>query len=131
MRIVLLITLFTIISAGCRPAKDTTTAKREYSPFPEGILTAPTVLSLNNADAAPFCVTVKEGKRFSSFTVTIYNRWGQKVWSADNQSACWDGTMIVNKKKTKVSQDVFYLAIEAATPDNQDYKHTATLTVVQ
>lgn len=130
MRTILIITLFTIIGAGCRPAKNATTAAKESSPFPEGALIVPQTLSLNNADAAPFCITVKEGKRYSSFTVTIYNRWGQKVWSADKQSACWDGTMVVNKEKTKAPQGVYYLAIEATTADNQIYKHTTTLTVV-
>ncbi len=130
MRVVLIITLFTIISVGCRPTKNATTATKESSQFPEGALTVPTILSLNNADVAPFCITVKEGKRYTSFKVTIYNRWGQKVWSADKQSACWDGTMDVNKEKTTVAQGVYYLLIEATTSDNQNYKHTATLTVV-
>lgn len=132
MRIVFIIILATIISVGCSSSKNTQqpTEKKESSPFPEGTLIVPQTFSFNNADLAPFCITVKESKRYSSFTVTIYNRWGQKVWSADNQSACWDGTMVVNKEKTTVPQGVYYLAIEATTADNQIYKHTATLTVV-
>lgn len=130
MRTILIITLFAIIGAGCHPAKNTTTATKESSPFPEGTLIVPQTFALNNADVAPFCITVKESKRYSSFTVTIYNRWGQKVWSADKQSACWDGTMVVNKEKTTVPQGVYFLAIEATTTDNQIYKHTASLTVV-
>lgn len=125
-----MILLGVILGLGCRPAKNTTAAAKESSPFPEGTLIVPQTLSLNNADAAPFCITVKEGIRYSSFTVSIYNRWGQKVWSAAKQSACWDGTMVVNKEKTKAPQGVYYLAIEATTADNQIYKHTATLTVV-
>lgn len=131
MRILLVIVLLSIAGVACKPSKNTaTTASKESSQFPQGALTIPTILSLNNAHVTPFCITVKNGKRYSSFTVSIYSRWGQKVWSADKLSECWDGTMVVNEEKTTVTQGVYFLLIVATTSDNQSYKHTASLTVV-
>lgn len=126
-----MILLGVILGLGCGPAKNAgTTPAKKSIPFPYGELVVPAVFSLNNVAITPFCITVKEDIRYSSFTVSIYNRWGQKVWSADKQSACWDGTMIGTKDKTTVPQGVYYLVIEATTAANQIYKHTATLKVV-
>lgn len=132
MRLVLIITLLSIIGSGCRSAKTktATTTTKESLTFPEGELTVPTILSLNNADVAPFCVTLKNSKRYVSFSVTIYNRWGQKIWNADKQSSCWDGTTIADEKKVLVPQGVYFVLVEATTSDKQNYKYTGSLTVV-
>ena len=63
-----------------------------------------------------------EGLRniFLNFKMTIYNRWGNLVWTGDHSKADWDGVADVQKvgtKDTTVPTGTYYFVLELNDPD--------------
>lgn len=63
-----------------------------------------------------------EGLRdiFLNFKMSIYNRWGNLVWTGDNSTADWDGIADVEKvgsKDTTVPNGTYYFVLELNDPD--------------
>lgn len=63
-----------------------------------------------------------EGLRdiFLDFKMSIYNRWGNLVWTGDNSTADWDGIANVDKvgsEDTSVPNATYYFVLELNDPD--------------
>lgn len=63
-----------------------------------------------------------EGLRniFLNFKMSIYNRWGNLVWTGDHSKADWDGIASVEKvgsENTKVPNGTYYFVLELNDPD--------------
>ncbi len=63
-----------------------------------------------------------EGLRniFLNFKMTIYNRWGNLVWTGDHSKADWDGIATVEKvgpEGTTVPVGTYYFVLELNEPD--------------
>lgn len=57
---------------------------------------------------------------FLNFKMTIYNRWGNLVWTGDHSKADWDGIADVQKvgtKDTTVPTGTYYFVLELNDPD--------------
>lgn len=81
------VTLITTTEHGC---KDTITKAIDIQP--EVILYVPNTFT---PDGDEFNQTWKffiEGVDIYDFNVTVYNRWGEKVWESNDPSLGWDGT---------------------------------------
>ena len=50
----------------------------------------PTAFSPNN-DRLNDCFKIISPPKLSDFKMTIYNRWGEKLFEAFNEKDCWDG----------------------------------------
>lgn len=75
----------------------------------EGSIFIPNAFS-PNGDNLNDCLKVKENAKFQKFYFTIYNRWGQRVFEADNPDMCWDG--MLNGHPSEVGVYFYYLQAE-------------------
>lgn len=73
-------------SYGC-----TDTASIQVSPHKESIVSLPDAFS-PNGDGANDILYVR-GANVSTLSLTIYNRWGQKVFETSEMNKGWDGTL--------------------------------------
>lgn len=72
-----------------------------------------------NGDGVNDIYKAKEGYRsIVSFKATIYNRWGQKLYSWDNVEGGWDGTF----HGSVVKDGVYFVSVEARGADGRVYK---------
>lgn len=62
-------------------------------------------------------VCVHRGQSIVSFHATIYNRWGQKLYSWDDVTGSWDGKF----NGTDVKDGVYYVHVEAVGADGITY----------
>jgi gliding motility-associated-like protein len=60
-----------------------------------------------NGDGNNDCLRVLNKANFSKYYFTVYNRWGQRVFEADNPSDCWDGTF--NSQQVQLGTYYFFL----------------------
>ena len=68
-------------------------------------LFVPTAFSPNGVGANELeCVL---GKCIETFSFSIYDRWGEKVFTTDKQTTCWDGTY--KRKPMNTAEFVYYL----------------------
>jgi len=84
-------TLYTVsvtTSKGCM-AKDTITVNvfsNSNNPYLVANAFTP------NGDGKNDCFGIKDWGVINSFELDIFNRWGQKIFTTNNPSGCWDGT---------------------------------------
>ena len=45
-----------------------------------------------NRDGINDCFAIVSPPRLSDFKMTIFNRWGEKVFETNDKDVCWDGT---------------------------------------
>lgn len=64
-----------------------------------------------NGDGKNDCFGVKNFGSTANFSLSIYNRWGEKVFSTNNPANCWDGTF----NGLKQGQGTFIYYIKAKT----------------
>ena len=72
-----------------------------------------------NGDGINDTYKAKEGyQSIVEFEATIFNRWGQKIYSWDDPSGEWDGTF--NGKPVK--EGTFFVYVKAKGADGHEYK---------
>lgn len=94
----------------------------EANPFvvvvSESVLEMPNAFS-PNGDGYNDVYKAKEGhKSIVSFKATIFNRWGQKLYSWDDIDGGWDG----KAHGTTVHDGVYFVVVEARGADGKEYK---------
>jgi gliding motility-associated-like protein len=62
-----------------------------------------------NGDGNNDCLRVRHQARFTKYYFALYNRWGEKVFEADNPDACWYG----EHKSHPAALDTYYYYLEA------------------
>lgn len=99
--------------------------------FPEAGMEEPFVVSISesvlempnafspNGDGYNDVYKAKEGyESIISFKATIFNRWGQRLYSWDNLDGGWDGKF--NGKTVK--DGVYFVVVQAKGADGKEYK---------
>jgi gliding motility-associated-like protein len=92
---------------------------------PCGIPMVPTIFSPNgdgNNDA--LCVL---GNCISDFELSIYNRWGEKVFETTSLNTCWDGT----HRDKPVNTGVFVYKLRAVNSDGEEFNDSGNITLVR
>jgi len=67
------------------------------------------------------------GGHFSQFRLQIYNRWGQLVFSSNERSKGWDGTL-AGKPQPSASYVYF---LNATLKDGKPVKRSGTITLIR
>ncbi len=86
------------------------------------VLKVPNVFTPNNDGANDAFKVYHEGD-FSSFSILIFNRWGNKIYQSKDVNFEWDGK--------NYSDGVYYWVIKATGKDNQKLEPTGTLTLLR
>ncbi|MBN9380251.1 MAG: gliding motility-associated C-terminal domain-containing protein [Chitinophagaceae bacterium] len=68
-----------------------------------------------NGDGHNDCFGIKYWGYVGDFEMTIFNRWGQKVYGSKNPSGCWDGTF--NGQPQPAGVYVYYIRAHALCGD--------------
>lgn len=68
-----------------------------------------------------------KGQYIVRYTIRIYNRWGELLYSSSDCLATWDGTY----KNERCQQDVYMYQIEALGADNKTYNLNGTFTLLR
>jgi gliding motility-associated-like protein len=85
----------------------------------------PTIFSPNNdGKNDQQCVL---GNCIASMEFSIYNRWGEKVFSTTDQNQCWDGLY----KGKKVNSGVFVYRLNAKLINGSEVNQSGNITVTQ
>lgn len=63
----------------------------------------------------------------SALTISIYNRWGQKIFESDNPDFRWDGT----HKGALVPEGVYVWVVKATGKNGNPYQQEGTVTIVR
>ena len=64
-----------------------------------------------NGDGRNDCFSVLNTANFKDYYFAIYNRWGQRVFEADNPDDCWDG----NLNNQRVESSTYYYFLKGET----------------
>ena len=64
---------------------------------------------------------------FSEFHITIFNRWGEKIFQSDDAEFAWDGTL--QGKPQPVGVYVWKLTGKAVT--GEEFDHTGNVTLMR
>ncbi|MCO4805240.1 MAG: gliding motility-associated C-terminal domain-containing protein [Flavobacteriales bacterium] len=70
---------------------------------------------------------VIEANNVQKVEVTVYNRWGQRVFYAARPDFYWDGTIY----GTPASEGIYYLFLEVLTADGRDINHKGSLSLIR
>jgi gliding motility-associated-like protein len=65
-----------------------------------------------NGDGLNDCFGIKNWGVLEQFDLSIYNRWGTRIFHTNNQADCWDGTF----QEERSDQDTYIYIITATTP---------------
>jgi gliding motility-associated-like protein len=68
-----------------------------------------------------------QGKGIQVFDLSIYNRWGQKVFESDDIEKGWDGT----KEGTILNQGVFVYDLKVLFYTGKTFEQTGNITIVR
>ncbi len=82
-------TLYTVAATSVRGCTDTVTAKVLVQPKPEWLV--PTAFSPNGDGVNDVFHAILRGQ-VQLISLSIYNRWGEKVFESDNWDSGWNGT---------------------------------------
>lgn len=66
-------------------------------------------------------------KGITAFSIEIFDRWGQMVFTTTYPAICWDGR---TNGGVKVSDGVYYYVIKATSESGQDMSRKGTVTVL-
>ena len=91
----------------------------------EGLYAIPNIFS-PNGDGTNDAFGVYTAAMVSDFNLQVYNRWGTKVYEADNQLQFWDGTYEANPAPS----DVYIYSINFQI-NNQEYEEKGQVTLVR
>jgi gliding motility-associated-like protein len=67
------------------------------------------------------------GQYIVKYHISIYNRWGEKLFDSNTCMDAWDGTY----KNERCQQDVYMYRIEAVGADNKTYNLHGTFTLLR
>ncbi|MEJ7740606.1 MAG: gliding motility-associated C-terminal domain-containing protein [Chitinophagaceae bacterium] len=101
---------------GCM-TNDSITVKVDYSSKNSAFLVANGFTP--NDDGINDCFSVKNWGTFISFEMSVYNRWGQKVFFTKDPGNCWNGTY----KGIKQQSATFVYQIKAVTECGSVYRN--------
>lgn len=76
----------------------------------ENSIFIPNAFTPNN-DGNNDCLRIRHNAKFTKYYFTIYNRWGEKVFEADNPDACWNGEY--KNKPAELDTYFYYLKAES------------------
>jgi gliding motility-associated-like protein len=69
-----------------------------------------------------------EARYFTDFSIQIFNRWGEQVYSADDyETHGWDGTY----EGEKAPGGVYTYVVKATGMDGEDYTFSGTITLIR
>lgn len=68
-----------------------------------------------------------EGQEITDMFLTIYNRWGQKVFESEDQSKTWDGTF----KGKKLDPDVFGYILRVTCLNGEDFYKQGNISLLK
>jgi gliding motility-associated-like protein len=77
----------------------------------DAIISIPNAFS-PNGDKHNACFKVLSNTPFTTFSLLIFNRWGEKVFETKDPSACWNGDQ---KNRIHASSETFYYLLNAKT----------------
>jgi gliding motility-associated-like protein len=66
-------------------------------------------------------------ENFKSMTMTVYNRWGEKMYETKDITKGWDGTA----NGAQCPDGVYIYKIDVVALDNKTYKYDGTLTLIR
>jgi gliding motility-associated-like protein len=102
-------TYWVTVTEGTCYTSDTTEVIREYC---ECNLFVPNAFSPNDDGRNDmFLVQLPSGCTFSSFTLSVYNRWGERIFTSHDPLKGWDGTV----KGIAAEQGVYMYTVEGYT----------------
>lgn len=67
------------------------------------------------------------GSGLNNFNLTIYNRWGEKIYESENQTEGWKGT----QNGTELNSGVYVYAISYTDTDGNDQLVTGNVTLIK
>lgn len=70
---------------------------------------------------------VVKGCFIIDFSIQIFNRWGERLFTSSDLKTSWDGTY----KGSACPVDVYYYIIEATAPDGETYNLHGTFTIIK
>jgi gliding motility-associated-like protein len=68
-----------------------------------------------------------EAKNVQKVKVTVFNRWGQRVFYANRPNFYWDGAIF----GAPASSGIYYLFLEVTTADGREISHKGSLTLIR
>jgi len=66
-------------------------------------------------------------QNFDAYHLTIFNRWGEKLFETTDATIGWDGT----HQGVPVQQDVYAYVVEVSSADGKSYKFPGTVTLLR
>jgi gliding motility-associated-like protein len=94
--------------------------------IPPKILSAPNAFSPNgDGNNDEFCIQGLS-KCISSFEISIFNRWGEKIYSSTEANFCWDGKY----KGVSLDPGVFVYYLKAIYIDNSELTKKGNITLL-
>jgi gliding motility-associated-like protein len=86
----------------------------------------PTAFSPNNDDIND-CFGIISPPQLTNYRMTIYDRWGEKVFETTNPFECWDGTF----KGTDAATDSYVYLISFKCYNGADLSKKGTVTLLK
>ncbi|NUM32042.1 MAG: gliding motility-associated C-terminal domain-containing protein [Bacteroidetes bacterium] len=100
---------------------------KEIKIIPEVLIFVPNAFSPNNKgvdENNTFGVTINH---YSQFKISIFDRWGHKVYYSENASERWDG----KSGEVKCPTDIYFYNIEILSVSGNTYKYRGTITLIK
>ncbi|HLG03425.1 MAG TPA: SBBP repeat-containing protein, partial [Bacteroidia bacterium] len=79
----------------------------------------------NNGQNDQLCIP--QGPCIVSASISIYDRWGEKVFETDDKNACWDGI----HKGQALNAAVFVYSLEGVFTNGESFKQTGNISLVR
>lgn len=64
---------------------------------------------------------------YQTYSIEIFDRWGQKVYMSNDPAETWDGT----SKDVKCTPDVYFYFIKVSSFTRKDYSYRGTITLIR
>jgi hypothetical protein len=126
MKTIVGLLLIISIAMGCATAKKA----NEPEPLPAENINIPKTLSQNMDPAPHFCITLNTDFTYIAYLMSIYRTSGERVWTADDPNACWDGKVNTNGTMAFAAEGVYAVIIEIEATNGKRYKTISLLAVL-
>lgn len=93
----------------------------------DSTITIPNVFTPNN-DGINDCYSIDGIALYNKLNFTIYNRWGQEIYTTSNPTFCWDGTVISGEQ---APNGTYFYIIEGVNNCNKSLKTKGTITLIR
>jgi gliding motility-associated-like protein len=121
-----LTTSFTVIGSSTAGCSDTATINIQVLNTNKGEYWVPTAFTPNN-DGLNDCFRATKWGIINKIEFSIYNRWGQKIFTTNNPADCWDGTF----KGVKQDPGVYIYVIKANTSCDDNIFRKGTFVLIR